>query len=172
MSGEKNPFKSKQKLAREPEPTDRVLRGDGPAEFPRGIVNPAKEPVVLVPTMSDAQIKALTDGFQALTQTLTEAPASGPLLNLEKFNVAASDWIKEFEEACTLSNYTDATRYARFAFYLASGAGKQWYELSKSSFTNWTTLKSAFLKEFVPEDEKWRNEQKLRARKLNLTKSP
>ena len=121
--------------------------------------------------MGEQEIKALTEGFKNLTQTLTEAPATGPLINLEKFDpetMVASEWIKEFEEASTLSNYNDQTRFSRFPFYLKLGPAKQWHILNKMSFQEWVGLRKGFLTEFTPEDEKWSYEQKLRNRKFRF----
>ena len=81
------------------------------------------------------QIKALTEGFLSMTTMLTQAPASGPLMQLEKFKPAkntARDWIKDYEEAATMSNWVDNTKKDRFPFYLSSGAAKQWFDLKKT----------------------------------------
>lgn len=152
-----------------------------PESFPGGIQTRSKGP----PTFSgelppyrqvkpkamagEQEIKALTDSFKNLAATLTEAPASGPLLSIEKFDpskLSARDWMRDFKEASALSKWSDVTRFVRFPFYLASGAARHWFTLNKATFTDYQTLKTAFLKEFVPEDETWVNLEKLRLRKF------
>ena len=125
----------------------------------------------VVKKISEEEIKALTDSFENLAHTLTEAPASGPLIKVTKFDPAAlsaKEWLREFEEACALSNWNDPTIHARLPFYLASGAARHWHTLNKNSPGDYTTLKNAFLREFVPKDEMWLDSEKLRSRKFRV----
>lgn len=57
--------------------------------------------------MSEAAIQELTDGFVNVTNTMMQAPATGPLQSIQKFKPAklnARDFMKDFEEAASLSN--------------------------------------------------------------------
>lgn len=68
--------------------------------------------------MSDAIIRALTDGFDNMINSMLQAPVSGPLQSIKKFNPAeqsARNRMKKFEEAACLSNWTDPLAKSGFS---------------------------------------------------------
>ena len=87
---------------------------------PRALVPQGLLPVTWKPEtnkMMRDQIEALTEGFLSMATTLIGVQASGLLMQLEKFEPAdntACDWIKDYEEAVSISNWVDNTKKDQF----------------------------------------------------------